>query len=165
MGQDDTNNTSTSGQENAPPETHVSARMDQIQNQLNQVLLMLQNQHGTSHGIFSSKVTKLPKFTTSLIPCLKVAWIIDSGATDHISISLKIMHSIHKCATPIIVSPLNGKTVQVTIVGLVRINEHITLTNVFYIPTFTFNIISISRLLHGTNISLILTTTLCIFQD
>ncbi|GKC07894.1 hypothetical protein Tco_0999504 [Tanacetum coccineum] len=41
MGQDETKKASTSGQNNAPPDTHVSARMEQLQNQLNQVLQIL----------------------------------------------------------------------------------------------------------------------------
>jgi hypothetical protein len=43
MGQDDTYRASTSAQVAAPSDAHVSAMMDQLQNQLNQVLLMLQN--------------------------------------------------------------------------------------------------------------------------
>lgn len=129
-GQDE-NKATTSGQQAQSSETHVSARIDQLQNQLNQVLLMLQNQKGKFHGIFSSQSTKLPKFTASLISCLKVAWIIDSGATDHISITLKIMHNLRHCHTPILVSLPNGQTVKVTIIGSVKINAHITLHNVF----------------------------------
>ncbi|GKC67885.1 uncharacterized mitochondrial protein-like protein [Tanacetum coccineum] len=154
---------STSGQVVAPSKDHVSARMDQLQNQLNQVLLMLQ-QNG-SHGIFSSKSTNLPKFTATLITCLQVAWIIDTGATDHICTSLKLMHNIYKCKTTITINLPNGQTVRVTTVGSVTINKYVTLHNVFYILTFTYNILSVSKLLHGTTISLILTASLCIFQD
>ncbi|GJW43204.1 cysteine-rich receptor-like protein kinase 8 [Tanacetum coccineum] len=99
--------------------------MDQLQNQINQVLLILQ-QNGPSHGIFSSKSTNLPKFTATLITCLQVAWIIDSGATDHICIALKLMHNIYKCKTPININLLNGQTVKVTTVGSDQ-NKRITL--------------------------------------
>ncbi|GKB54695.1 cysteine-rich receptor-like protein kinase 8, partial [Tanacetum coccineum] len=101
---------STSGKATAPLEDHVSVRMDKLQNKLNQVLFMLQ-QNG-SHVIFSSKSTCLPKFTATLITCLQVAWIIDSGATDHICIALKLMHNIYKCKTPITVNLSNGQTDQ-----------------------------------------------------
>jgi hypothetical protein len=74
------------------------------------------------------------------------------------------MHNLHKCTIPITVTLPNGQTVKVRIVGLVKLNQHITLHNVFYIPTFIYNIISVSKLLNGTTISLILTTSLCIFQ-
>ncbi|GJW36219.1 cysteine-rich receptor-like protein kinase 8 [Tanacetum coccineum] len=133
-------------------------------NQINQVLMILQ-QNGPSHGIFSSKSTNLPKFTATLITCLQVAWIIDSGATNHICTALKLMHNIYKCKTPIIVNLPNGQTVKVTTIGSVTINKYVTFHNVFYIPTFTYNILSVSKLLHGTTISLILTASLCVFQD
>ncbi|GKA45944.1 cysteine-rich receptor-like protein kinase 8 [Tanacetum coccineum] len=165
VGQDESNKASTSGQNNAPTDTHVSARMDQLQNQINQVLQMLQSQQNTPHGIFSSHSTRLPKFVATLITCLTIAWIIDSGATDHISTTLKIMHNIYKCKTPITVTLPNGQNVKVTTIGSVTINKYITLHNVFYILTFTYNIISVSKLLQGTTISLILTASLCIFQD
>ncbi|GJT94674.1 hypothetical protein Tco_1090192 [Tanacetum coccineum] len=50
MSRDEANKPSTFGQAATPSEDHVSARMDQLQDQLNQVLLMIQ-QKG-SHGIF-----------------------------------------------------------------------------------------------------------------
>ncbi|GJW97319.1 retrovirus-related pol polyprotein from transposon TNT 1-94 [Tanacetum coccineum] len=63
---------------------HVSARMDQLQNQINQVLLMLQNNQGNiGQGIFFSHSIKIPKFIATLKTDLKDAWIIDSGETDH----------------------------------------------------------------------------------
>nr|GFC69650.1 hypothetical protein [Tanacetum cinerariifolium] len=74
---------STSGQATVPSEDHFSVRMDQLQNQLNQVLLML-HQNG-SH---------------------------DSGDTDHICTTPKLMHNIYKCQTPIIVNLPNGQTDQ-----------------------------------------------------
>ncbi|GJW36767.1 hypothetical protein Tco_0059687 [Tanacetum coccineum] len=99
-------------------------RIDQLQNQLNQVLLMLQ-QNG-SHGIFSSKSTTLPKFTATLNTCLQIAWIIDSGAIDHICTALRLLHNIYKCKTPITVNLPNGQTVKVTTVGS---NKRIALGN------------------------------------
>ncbi|PWA93616.1 hypothetical protein CTI12_AA069020 [Artemisia annua] len=106
---------------------HVSARMDQLQNQLNQP--------------------------------------IDSGASDHIAITLDIMSNIYSFTKPIYVTLPNGQNTKVTQYGSVTLNAHLTLHNVLYIPTFSYNLISVSQLLKGTNCSLILTATMCIFQD
>ncbi|GKD94167.1 hypothetical protein Tco_1374004 [Tanacetum coccineum] len=145
---------------------HVSERMDQLQNQINQVLLMLQNNQGSiGQGIFSSHSIKIPKFIATLITDLKDAWIIDSGVTDHVSITLTLMHDIHTLSTLILVSLPNAQTVEVTTYGSVTLNANITLHNLFHIPSFTYNIISVSKLLHGTSISLTLTASYCIFQD
>lgn len=159
-----TTSPSASTQSSSQDNNHVSARMDQLQNQLNQVMLMLQNnQGGLFQGIFSSSSLKIPKFIETLTNTLKDAWIIDSGATYHISITLTLMHNIHTLTTPVLVSLPNGQTVKVTTYGSVTINAQITLHNVFYIPSFTYNIISVSKLLHGTIISLTLTISYCIF--
>ncbi|GJX10121.1 cysteine-rich receptor-like protein kinase 8 [Tanacetum coccineum] len=122
--------------------------------------------HGSiGQGIFSSHNIKIPKFIATLITDLKDAWIIDSGATDHVSITLTLMHDIYTLSTPILVSLPNGQTVEVTTYGSVTLNTNIILHNVFHIPSFTYNIIFVSKLLQGTSISLTLTTSYCIFQD
>ncbi|GKE16714.1 hypothetical protein Tco_1424291 [Tanacetum coccineum] len=145
---------------------HVSTRMDQLQNQLNQVLLMLQtNQGNVTQGIFSSQNLKIPKCIATLVTNVKDAWIIYSGTTDHISIKLTLMHNVHILTTPILVNLPNGQTIKVTTYGSVTLNANITLHNVYYIPSFTYYIISVSKLLQGTSISLTLTASYCIFQD
>ncbi|GKC98522.1 hypothetical protein Tco_1168797 [Tanacetum coccineum] len=78
-------NTMKYTQPNTPSDAHMIARMDQLQNQLNQVLLMMQNNHkGPHQGVLCSLSLGIPKFIASLISTLKSLWIIDSGATDHI---------------------------------------------------------------------------------
>ncbi|GJU39740.1 homogeneously-staining region [Tanacetum coccineum] len=91
---------------------------------------MLQNNQGSiGQGIFSSHSIKIPKFIATLIIDLKDAWIIDSGATDHVSITLTLMHDIHTLPTPIFVSLPNGQTVEVTTYGSITLNANITLHN------------------------------------
>ncbi|GKC95968.1 cysteine-rich receptor-like protein kinase 8 [Tanacetum coccineum] len=146
VGQEDSKPQASPSQTAIPAsDTHVSARMDQLQNQIKQVLLMLQNNQGViSQGVFSNTSFKIPKFIASLVTNLIDVWIIDSGATDHISITLTIMHNIKTLTTPILVNLPNGQTVSVKTYGSVIINANITLHNVFYIPSFTYNIILVS---------------------
>ncbi|GKA86947.1 hypothetical protein Tco_0808658 [Tanacetum coccineum] len=68
-------------------------QMDQLQNQLNQVLMMMQNPQ-----------TELPGIAPHVA--------VDNGATDHICISLSIMHNITKLTTPIIVYLPNGQSTE-----------------------------------------------------
>lgn len=128
--------------------------------------MMMQNtQKDTIHGIFSSTSITIPKFITSFISQFKTGWIIDSGATDHISTKLTFMINIHTFTKPIFVTLPNGHTTKVTTYGSVIINADITLHNLLYVPSFAYNLISVSQLLKGTTISLTLTATQCIFQD
>ncbi|XP_071719480.1 uncharacterized protein [Rutidosis leptorrhynchoides] len=84
----------------------VEARMDQLQNQLNQVLIMFQATQQNSEND---------------------AWIVDSGATDHVSTSLSYMHNIQTYDTPILVTLPNGHNTSVTTYGSVTINLNIIL--------------------------------------
>ncbi|GKC52619.1 cysteine-rich receptor-like protein kinase 8 [Tanacetum coccineum] len=103
---------SSSAQPNTPSEAYFSTRIDLLQNQLNQVLRMMQNnQKDTVHDIFSSTSITIPKFIASLVSNFKSTWIIDSGAIDHISITLTLMINIQTFTTPILVTLPNGHTV------------------------------------------------------
>ena len=162
--------------------------MDQLQNQLNQVLLMRHNAQAATFDVphmarilsFSNtakvplKVTSIHSFRTiasmhsfiaSNVSKSYYIWIIDSGATYHIFISLSLMHNITKLTTPIIVSLPNDHTTLVTHTGSVQLSHSLTLHNVLYIPTFTYNLISISRLLHKTLYSVTFTHDKFVFQD
>ncbi|GKB28184.1 cysteine-rich receptor-like protein kinase 8 [Tanacetum coccineum] len=173
-------------------ELQVHARMDQLQNQLNQVLLMMQNQgnqpetSGTAPhvaGIFSFsdnitipiKVTRIHCFNFATKMYLFIAshmtkprshfiWVVDSGATDHVCISLSLMHNITKLHTPVTIFLANGHTTQVTYTGSERLTNALTIDNVFYIPTFTYNLISISRILHKIVHSITFTQDKFVFQ-
>ncbi|GJR57150.1 retrovirus-related pol polyprotein from transposon RE1 [Tanacetum coccineum] len=72
----------------------MSARMDQLQNQLNQMMLMMQNNKDMP-GVQSFNAT-------------------DSGATDHVCITLSSMHNIQICTQPIYVTLPNGQHTRVT---------------------------------------------------
>ena len=116
-----TSETSTSGQEDKA----VYAKMDSLQNQLNQVMMMLQNSQGTYISKLSAASRYL--FIASCVSLYKNAWVVDSGATDHICITLALMFNIIQCTIPIIVSLPNGHTVTVTTIGSVRVKSNLIL--------------------------------------
>lgn len=73
------------------------------------------------------------------------SWILDSGATDHVSSSLNHVFS-YAPINPIIVKLPTGQHVTATHFGMVKFTESLYLVDVLYIPTFTFNLISIFKL-------------------
>ena len=91
-------------------------------------------------------------------------WVIDSGATDHICTCLTLMFDLKQCITPILVHLPNGTTTKVTMTGSVFVKPNLLLTGVLYIPTFTYNLISISRLTNTSHSSVTFTHNQCIFQ-
>ncbi|WVZ17057.1 hypothetical protein V8G54_010039, partial [Vigna mungo] len=91
-------------------------------------------------------------------------WILDSGATDHISISLQNFSS-YKRITPISIALPNGEIVCSEYSGTVVLNNNINLQNVFYVPQFSFNLISISQLVSFKNYELNFSSHGCTIQD
>lgn len=73
------------------------------------------------------------------------------------------MHNVEQLSKPILLSLPNGNHVQVTHVGNVHINS--TLKNVFYVPKFQFNLLSISKLVHQFPCIVQFTHSKCNFQD
>ncbi|GJV03116.1 uncharacterized mitochondrial protein-like protein [Tanacetum coccineum] len=176
----------------APNETLIYAKMDQLQNQLNQVLMMMQNNQSDSSGTFIPHVAGIlsfiPKenvpfkligihsfktrasvysFIASHISNSYLIWIVDSGATNHTCISLTHMHNITNLKTPILITLPNGYTVKVNITRPVHLTNFLTLHNALYILSFTYNLTSISQLLHKSKsiASIIFTHDKFIFQD
>ncbi|GJW27905.1 cysteine-rich receptor-like protein kinase 8 [Tanacetum coccineum] len=156
--------TSTSSVNNTT-DPYVYTKMDQLQNQLNQMLLMMQNQNQKEFT-----AANLPHmagkyiFITSFSSGIKEIWIIDSGATDHICICLTLMFDLQQCPHSITVNLPNGDTTTVTMTGSVHITPNLILKGVFYIPTFTYNLISISKITNSTHSAVIFTHNQCTFQ-
>ena len=78
--------------------------------------------------------------------CTHCTWVLDSGATDHVSASLSSFKSYTKLNPPILVKFPNGHHVSATHSGDVCISDSIVLFSVLYVPAFSFNLISISKM-------------------
>ena len=113
-------------------------------------------------SILSCTTDRLPNpgMSSSIVS----SWILDSGATDHVTCSLNNLHS-YEPINPVTVKLPNGHHVQATHSGIVYLSKTITLFNVLYIPTFTFNLISIYKLVSSTDCALIFSSTSCMLQD
>ncbi|CAN1181509.1 hypothetical protein LINPERHAP2_LOCUS35439 [Linum perenne] len=72
-------------------------------------------------------------------------WIVDSGATDHIACSIEFLDN-YQVVSDSHVSLPNGESVPITHIGSVMINNRLRLTDVLVIPSFKFNLLSISKL-------------------
>lgn len=74
-------------------------------------------------------------------------WIIDTGASNHMVCSLALFDFIEPLSSCINVKLPDGSFVVVKHSGNVKINSHITLSDVLYIPSFKHNLLSVSKLL------------------
>ncbi|CAJ2645755.1 unnamed protein product [Trifolium pratense] len=142
----------TSTQETAPS----TPSLNTIQEQYQQIIHLLQNnltstttkspqQHATANSVLSQSAS-IHSISSPQMGKQVVLWIMDTGATDHITHSLQKFTS-YKNISPFTMALPNGHKTIATISGTVKISSSITLSNVYYIPSFNVNLISATKLL------------------
>jgi hypothetical protein len=92
-------------------------------------------------------------------------WTLDTGATNHIICSPLLFDSIVLSKTLSKVHLPNGQTVPIVFTATVKFSPNIVLHNALYVPSFTVNLVSISRLTADNSIGLFFLQTKCILQD
>ncbi|OAY25546.2 hypothetical protein MANES_17G047850v8 [Manihot esculenta] len=93
------------------------------------------------------------------------SWILDSGASDHISGNPSLFSTLVLPSTPSKVTLANGSQTQVKGIGNVYLLPSIPLTNVLFTPDYPYNLISVSKLTKDLHCSVIFTTESVVVQD
>ncbi|CAN1826490.1 hypothetical protein LINPERHAP1_LOCUS31571, partial [Linum perenne] len=91
-------------------------------------------------------------------------WVVDFGATDHVAYSLRFLHS-SKLVQGVSVRLPDGGFISVTHIRTVLLRHNLMLDHVLVIPSFKFNILSISILTEHNAYKVIFSSSLCTFQD
>ena len=91
-------------------------------------------------------------------------WVIDIGAGDHIVSSMNLFHSITYVTNCIVELP-NGESTQVTHIGSVNISTTLTIHNVLCVPSFSFNLLPVSKLTQKLPYCLVFLAQYCFIQD
>eukprot|EP00261_Vitis_vinifera_P039416 XP_019080659.1 PREDICTED: uncharacterized protein LOC104881375 isoform X1 [Vitis vinifera] len=92
-------------------------------------------------------------------------WIIDSGASDHMTNSSNMFGSYLPCPGNKKVRIADGNFSPIAGKGLIKISEGIDLKSVLHVPKLTCNLLSISKLSRDSNCCVIFYESHCIFQD
>ncbi|KAI4305159.1 hypothetical protein L6164_028545 [Bauhinia variegata] len=87
-----------------------------------------------------------------------------AGATNHF-ICTPHLFSTSTPVTNSYVQLPNGTKAQVTHIGQVRLLHHITLHNVLLVPSFSYNLLSASKLTNSGAMALVVLRNLCFIQD
>lgn len=90
-------------------------------------------------------------------------WIVDSGATNHMCSSLSLFSSYHACSIVSSVKLPDGTDSPITHIGSVTISPTLQLQNVFYVPSFKFNLLSVSQLTKSHQYSVTFSDDSCVF--
>jgi hypothetical protein len=115
---------------------------------------------GDKHSVFSSNSL----FQLAIKNSIKYPWIIDTGATNHIVCSISFLTTITAIVSKQVRLP-NGNSASVTHIGTVKISATLTLTNVLCVPSFSFNLIFVSKLIKVLNCCIILLAEFCFIQQ
>jgi len=128
-------------------------------------LLTLLQQSKSSDNV-SNQISDIPSNTTTHIGNKFLSsfssWIIDNGDTDHICSSLSHFNSYHQI-NHISVKLPNGNQVFANYSGSVFINQ--VLDNVLYIPNFTFNLLSVAKLIDNLSCVIVFYSNGCHIKD
>ncbi|GJU12708.1 pyridoxal 5'-phosphate synthase-like subunit PDX1.2 [Tanacetum coccineum] len=96
---------------------------------------------------------------------LLLDWISDSGASDHMSPHLNLFITTKHLKKPIIVHLPDGTSKTVTIVGQVQLTPSLILTDVFYVPDFQLNLLSVGKLIKTRQLAACFYPNDFVFQD
>lgn len=90
-------------------------------------------------------------------------WIIDSGVTDHFTCSFSLLSTPVGINSTILLP--NGNSIGVSYKDTVVLDSNIILKDVLYVPSFKYNLISVSRFTHDNNDYLLFLSGNCLMQD
>ena len=98
--------------------------------------------------------------------CFKsTPWIIDFGASDHMTNSLNMFESYSPCPGNKKVRIADGSFSPIAGKGLIKISEGIDFKSILHVPKLTCNILFVSKLSRDSNCCVIFYESHCIFQD
>jgi hypothetical protein len=92
------------------------------------------------------------------------SWVIDSGATDHMIDNLNLLDNTFTTTKCQPVTVANGLKVPIEQIGTTKFLSN-TISDVFYLPTFTSNLLSVSKITKEFNCNVIFSPSNVIFQD
>ncbi|KAK2452382.1 putative mitochondrial protein [Trifolium repens] len=91
-------------------------------------------------------------------------WIVDSGASDHMTGDKSLFHHYSPCYDGMSVKIADGTLSKVAGTGSIILSEDIELKSVLHVPNLDCNLLSVSKLTHDLNCVAKLVSNLCEFQ-
>jgi hypothetical protein len=85
------------------------------------------------------------KRTSGLLPVAHNRWILDSGATHHITSSPTSLKHVYKNMSLAPASLPSGDVARITVTGSIQFNNSFQLNNVLYVPSFKVDLMSVGK--------------------
>lgn len=137
---------------------------EQIQ-QLARALSMISSNNNAGNNNTHANAAGLSLFSNASINSVFTKpWILDSGATNHITSDHTILSKTKSSIIPFVNLP-TGSSAPITSIGDLSFNSNITLHDVLCVPSFRLNLMSASKLTTSLNCCVILYPDFCVLQD
>lgn len=91
------------------------------------------------------------------------SWIINIGANDYMCAYITLMHSVETLPHPVYIFLPTQVKILVHKVGSVVLTPELTIHNVFFVPSFHYNLLSISKLTKESNFEVLFLPNKCLF--
>uniref|UniRef100_A0A2N9IA04 Integrase catalytic domain-containing protein n=1 Tax=Fagus sylvatica TaxID=28930 RepID=A0A2N9IA04_FAGSY len=134
-----------------------SLSMDQVLISKTEYDSLLQRANASSSLLIASGNTCLHSSSSP-------SWVIDSGASDHMTGNSSLLSHTSSPCSPSFVTVANGTKTPVQGKGTVTTSD-LTLSDVLYLPEFPFNLLSVHKLTLALNCSVAFYPSHCEFQD
>ena len=96
--------------------------------------------------------------------CTSLPWILDTGASHHMTGTLACLTNIKDIMGCSVGLP-NGQHTTTTKEDNVLLSDTLTLTNVLYVPSLNCNLVSVSQLVNESNRVIAFSDKFCVIQD
>ena len=87
-----------------------------------------------------------------------------TGASDQIICPISFFQTYTTVANCVVKLP-NGESARVTHVGTIKLSNFLILEHVLCVPSFSFNLLSVSQLTHNLPLFLVFLSQFCFIQD
>ena len=91
-------------------------------------------------------------------------WIVDTGASEHMTIDVRQLQSILPSSQSVI-STGNGSTSPVTREGYVILSNTLTLNTILVVPSLEYNLLSVSQITSTLHCTITFWPSFCVFQN
>ncbi|KAK3019009.1 hypothetical protein RJ639_003617 [Escallonia herrerae] len=137
----------------------------QLQQLAHALSTMTQNQKSPGNSDAYANAAGLSLFqNASINSVFTKPWILDSGATDHITSDPTLFTQTNSSSIPSVNLP-TGSSASINSIGTIPVISNITLDNVLCVPSFRLNLMSVSKLTNDLNCFVILFPSFCALQD
>ena len=103
------------------------------------------------------------KFLNTFTPVINSAWIIDSGATDHMTFDSRQVSPV-KPSSQKFVSTANGNTTLVIGEGSLTLIDTLNLDSVLVVPYLDYNLLSVSQITAALSCIVVFWPEFCVIK-